>query len=108
MAKRKQKFVQQNDGVESNGWHWGPQQSRLLGSIEGVSDEALHAVFLDNVIRKHEETVKEFEALLDLPMDRVDSDLRLKAHRAVNEEWNIPKDVDFDDLFLEVGNGSKS
>jgi len=81
--------------------------ARLVSSIEGISDEALHAVFLDNVVRKHEETLREFEALLDLPMDRIDENLRLKAHRHVNEEWNALEDVDFEELFLKVGNDSK-
>lgn len=78
-----------------------PQQSRLIEAIEGLSDEALHAVFVNNTVRKHEEKLAEFKALLDLPFEKVDADLKLKARRYVDTQWNEPEVFNLDELFSD-------
>jgi len=39
------------------------QQRRLIESIEGIDDAALHQVFISNITREYDKKIKEFNEL---------------------------------------------
>jgi len=43
------------------------QVVRLLGSIEGLSEDELHAALVKNAVRKYEEASQQFEQLFQQP-----------------------------------------
>lgn len=70
--------------------------ARFVQSIEGISDEDLHAVFVARAVKK---------AIWD------ESDLRTAIKNADREVFGIAstnenEDMDFDTLFREVGEGA--